>query len=191
MHLPGLVLTKEISKALRGMGELGLTFRGLYGEGSEVVGNFFQISNQTTLGRTEEDLIEDLDRVVRTVIGKELHARQVLLRDAPGVTEDKVWRAYGTLRYARLLTFDELMNYLSGVRLGMSLNLLPGLRVYTLNKLMIFTQPAHLDQAAGRDLSPEERDAHRATFVRSVLATEGDVSADPEEADDDRSPDQP
>jgi protein arginine kinase len=191
MHLPGLVLTKEISKALRGMSELGLTFRGLYGEGSEVVGNFFQISNQTTLGRTEEDLVEDLDRVVRTVIEKELHARQVLLRDAPGVTEDKIWRAYGTLRYARMLTFEELMNYLSGVRLGMSLNLLRGLRVYTLNKLMIFTQPAHLDQAAGRDLSPEERDAHRATFVRRVLATEGDVSADTEEAADDRSPDQP
>lgn len=191
MHLPGLVLTKEISKALRGMGELGLTFRGLYGEGSEVVGNFFQISNQTTLGRTEEDLIEDLDRVVRTVIAKELHARQVLLRDAAGLTEDKIWRAYGTLRYARMLTFEELMNYLSGVRLGMSLNLLPGLRVYTLNKLMIFTQPAHLDQAAGRDLSPEERDAHRASFVRRVLATEGDVSADPDGDADDQSSDQP
>lgn len=190
MHLPGLVLTKEIGKALRGMGELGLTFRGLYGEGSEVVGNFFQISNQTTLGRTEEDLVDDLDRVVRTVIEKELHARQVLLRDAPAVTEDKIWRAYGTLRYARMLTFEELMNYLSGVRLGMSLNLLPGLRVYTLNKLMIFTQPAHLDEAAGRDLSPEERDAHRATFVRRILASEGDVSADVEGSADDRSPDQ-
>jgi len=191
MHLPGLVLTKEISKALRGLGELGLTFRGLYGEGSEVVGNFFQISNQTTLGRTEEDLVEDLDRVVRTVISKELHARQVLLRDAGAVTEDKIWRAYGTLRFARTLAFEELMNYLSGVRLGMSLNLLPGLRVYTLNKLMIFTQPAHLDQAAGRDLSPEERDAHRASFVRRVLATEGDVSADADEGAEDRSSDQP
>ena len=188
MHLPGLVLTKEISKALRGMGELGMTFRGLYGEGSEVVGNFFQISNQTTLGRTEEDLIEDLDRVVRTVIDKELHARQVLLRDAPGLTENKIWRAYGTLRYARMLTFEELMNYLSGVRLGMSLNLLPGLRVYTLNKLMIFTQAAHLEQAAGRDLIPEERDAHRASFVRHILASEGDVSAEPV---DDCPPDQP
>lgn len=175
MHLPGLVLTKEISRALKGLGELGLTFRGLYGEGSEVVGNFFQISNQVTLGRTEEDLVDDLDRTVRTVIEKELEARHVLLRDARGVTEDKIWRAYGLLRYARSLSFEELMNLLSGVRLGMSLKLLPGLRVYTLNKMMIFTQPAHLEQAAGRDLPQPESDAHRASYVRRILATEGDV----------------
>ena len=178
MHLPGLVLTKEIGKALRGLGELGLTFRGLYGEGSEVVGQFFQVSNQMTLGRTEEDLVDHLDRVVRKVIQDELRARQVLLRDARGVTEDKIWRAYGTLRYARSLSFDEMMSYLSSVRLGMSLKLLPGPRVYTLNKMMIFTQPAHLDQAAGRDLSPEESDAHRASYVRRILATERDVPAD-------------
>ena len=115
MHLPGLVLTKEISKTLRGLGELGLTFRGLYGEGSEVVGNFFQVSNQTTLGRTEEDLVDHLDRIVRKVIEDELHARQILLRDAAGVTEDKIWRAYGLLRFARSLSFEELMNLLSGV----------------------------------------------------------------------------
>ena len=186
MHLPGLVLTKEISKALRGLGELGLTFRGLYGEGSEVVGNFFQISNQTTLGRSEEDLVDDLERVVRTVIEKELHARQVLLRDAPALTEDKIWRAFGTLCYSRMLTFEELMNYLSGVRLGASLNILPNVSVYTLNKLMIFTQPAHLDQAAGRNLSDEERDAHRATLVRSVLANDGDVSSGGDEIQDNR-----
>ena len=178
MHLPGLVLTKEISKTLRGLGELGLTFRGLYGEGSEVVGNFFQISNQMTLGRTEEDLVDHLDRVVRKVIEDELQARQILLRDAGGVTEDKIWRAYGLLRYARSLSFEELMNLLSGVRLGVSLKLLPGLRVYSLNKMMIFTQPAHLEQAAGRDLTQAERDAHRASYVRRILATEGDVSAD-------------
>lgn len=172
MHLPGLVLTKEIGKALRGLGELGLTFRGLYGEGSEVVGQFFQVSNQMTLGRTEEDLVDHLDRIVRKVIQDELHARQILLRDARGVTEDKIWRAYGTLRYARSLSFDEMMSYLSGVRLGISLKLLPGPRVYTLNKMMIFTQPAHLDQAAGRDLSPEESDAHRASYVRRILANE-------------------
>ncbi len=188
MHLPGLVLTKEISKALRGLGELGLTFRGLYGEGSEVIGNFFQISNQTTLGRTEEDLVDDLERVVRTVIEKELHARQVLLRDAPALTEDKIWRAFGTLCYSRMLTFEELMNYLSGVRMGVSLNILPDVSVYTLNKLMIFTQPAHLDQAAGRNLSDEERDAHRATLVRSVLANDGGVSGAAEGIEDNGTP---
>jgi protein arginine kinase len=178
MHLPGLVLTKEIGKVLQGLGQVGLTFRGLYGEGSEVVGNFFQVSNQTTLGKAEEDLVDHLDKVVRQVIQYEMHARQVLLRDALGVTEDKIWRAYGLLRYARTLSFEELMNLLSGVRLGLSLKLLPGLRVYTLNKMMIFTQPAHLEQAAGRDLPAAEGDAHRAAYVRRILATEGDVSAD-------------
>ncbi len=178
MHLPGLVLTKEIGKVLQGLSQVGLTFRGLYGEGSEVVGNFFQVSNQTTLGKTEEDLIDHLDRIVRQVIQYETQARQVLLRDARAVTDDKIWRAYGLLRYARTLPFEELMNLLSGVRLGVSLKLLPDLRVYTLNKMMIFTQPAHLEQAAGRDLSPSECDAHRAAFVRRILATEGDVSAD-------------
>jgi protein arginine kinase len=191
MHLPGLVLTKEIGKTLKGLGELGLTFRGLYGEGSEVVGNFFQVSNQTTLGRTEEDLIDHLDRIVRKVINDELHARQVLLRDARGVTEDKIWRAYGLLRYARSLPFEELMNLLSGVRLGVSLKLLPRLRVYSLNKMMIFTQPAHLEQAAGRDLPQAESDAHRASYVRRILITEGDVPSDDDASDGDELSEQP
>ena len=191
MHLPGLVLTKEIGKTLKGLGELGLTFRGLYGEGSEVVGNFFQVSNQTTLGRTEEDLIDHLDRIVRKVINDELHARQVLLRDARGVTEDKIWRAYGLLRYARSLPFEELMNLLSGVRLGVSLKLLPRLRVYTLNKMMIFTQPAHLEQAANRDLPQAESDVHRASYVRRILITEGDVPSDDDAPDGNELSEQP
>ena len=176
VHLPGLVLTKEIGKVLQGLGQVGLTFRGLYGEGSEVVGNFFQLSNQTTLGKSEEELIEHLDKIVRQVIQYEDQARQVLLRDAPQVTEDKIWRAYGLLRYARSLSFEELMNLLSGVRLGVGLKLLPELRVYTLNKLMIFTQTAHLEQAAGRDLPPTECDAHRAAYVRKILSKEGPVA---------------
>jgi protein arginine kinase len=191
MHLPGLVLTKEIGKVLQGLGQVGLTFRGLYGEGSEVVGNFFQVSNQTTLGKAEEDLVDHLDKVVRQVIQYELHARQILMRDALGVTEDKIWRAYGLLRYARSLSFEELMNLLSGVRLGVSLKLLPGLRVYTLNKMMIFTQSAHLEQAAGRDLPQTESDAHRAAYVRRVLATEGYVSADDPASGGGESPDRP
>jgi protein arginine kinase len=179
MHLPGLVLTKEIGKVLQGLAQVGLTFRGLYGEGSEVVGNFFQVSNQTTLGKTEEDLVDHLDRIVRQVIEYESKARQTLLRDARAVTEDKIWRAYALLRYARSLSFEEMMNLLSGVRLGASLKLLPGLRVYTLNKIMIFTQPAHLEQAAGRDLPSADSDAHRATFVRRILESEGDVPPGP------------
>jgi protein arginine kinase len=99
------------------------------------------------------------------------------------VTEDKIWRAYGLLRYARTLSFEELMNLLSGVRLGLSLKLLPGLRVYSLNKMMIFTQPAHLEEAAGRELSSAESDAHRAAYVRRVLAAEGEITPGDRPAD--------
>lgn len=173
LHLPGLVLTKEISRALQGIAQVGLTFRGLYGEGSDVVGNFFQISNQTTLGQSEEDLVDHLTRIVSTVIEKERQARQVLMRDAGPVTEDKIWRAYGLLRYARSLEYEELMNLLSGVRLGVSLQLLPLPGVDPLNRVMIHSQAAHLDEAAGRVLAPADRRAHRAAYVRKVLAGAG------------------
>jgi protein arginine kinase len=173
VHLPGLVLTQEIGKVLQGISQVGLTFRGLYGEGSEVVGNFFQISNQTTLGKTEEDLIDHLQKIVQQVVQYEKQARSVLLRDARTVIEDKVWRAYGLLRYARSISFDEVMNLLSGVRLGLGLKLLPWLRVYTLNQIMIFTQSAHLVKLAGAPLSSGDADIYRAGYIRKLLAREG------------------
>lgn len=169
VHLPALVLTQEIGKVLQGIAQVGLTFRGLYGEGSEVVGNFFQISNQTTLGKTEEDLVDHLQKIVQQVVQYEKQARQVLLRDARTVIEDKVWRAYGLLRYARSISFDEVMNLLSGVRLGLGLKLLPGVRVYTLNKIMIFTQSAHLEEMSGNPLSAADADTYRASYVRRLL----------------------
>jgi protein arginine kinase len=172
IHLPGLVLTKEIGKVLSGLQQMGLTFRGLYGEGSEVLGNFFQISNQTTLGQAEEELADHLSRVVRHVIQREHDARRVLWRDAGYIIEDKLWRAYGTLRYARSLTFDEAMNLLSGVRLAVGLKLITGLSVYTLNKLLIFCQSAHLAYGEGRALTDGEADVARARFVRQALADE-------------------
>lgn len=172
MHLPALVLTKEIGRVLRGLAEMGLTCRGLYGEGSEVMGNFFQVSNQTTLGRSEEALIDHLEQVIGQVIQFERKARHVLLRDAGDVTEDKVWRAYGLLRYARSLSFEEMMNLLSGVRLGVGLKLIPTVRVYELNRIMTYAQPGHLEDAAKRRLSPTERDRHRATLVRRILGSE-------------------
>lgn len=181
IHLPALVLTQEIGKVLQGISQVGLTFRGLYGEGSEVVGNFFQISNQTTLGKTEDDLLEHLQQIVRQVIQYETQARGVLLRDAPTVIEDKVWRAYGLLRHARSLSFEEVMNLLSGVRLGVGLKLLPRLRVYTLNRIMIFAQAAHLEQMAGNPLAKGETDAFRAAYVRRALGSEEEPSTDPGE----------
>lgn len=169
IHLPGLVLTKEIAKVLQGLSQVGLTFRGLYGEGSEVVGNFFQLSNQTTLGKSEEDLLDHLHTMVGHVIEAEKQARQVLQREAPAVIADKVWRAYGLLRYARALSFEETMNLLSGVRLGVGLNLIDDLSVYTLNKLLVFTQPAHLAHGVGRPLSDPDLAVVRADHVRRAL----------------------
>ncbi|MEO6447415.1 MAG: protein arginine kinase [Gemmatimonadaceae bacterium] len=177
IHLPGLVLTKEIAKVLAGLQTMGLTYRGLYGEGSEVLGNFFQISNQTTLGRSEEELTDHLARVVRHVIQREHEARRVLWRDAGYIIEDKLWRAYGTLRFARSLTFDEAMNYLSGVRLAVGLKLITGLSVYTLNKLLIFCQSAHLAYAEGRALTESEANLARARYVRQALEAEADPLA--------------
>lgn len=179
VHLPGLVLTQEIGRVLQGIAQVGLTFRGLYGEGSEVVGNFFQISNQTTLGKSEDELIDHLQTVVEQVIEYERQARSILLRDAPAVIEDKVWRAYGLLRYAHSIAFEEMMNLLSGIRLGAGLKLLPGLRVYTLNQIMILTQSAHLEQMAGRALDRNEADIARAAYIRRTLARDG---SSPEEA---------
>jgi len=172
VHIPGLVLTKEITKVLEGISQVGLTYRGLYGEGSEVVGNFFQISNQTTLGKTEEDLIDHLGRVTGKVIEYERSARAMLLTEAPAVLEDKVWRAYGILRTARSLALEEMMNLLSGVRLGVSLKLLKSPRVETLNEILVRGQVAHLARAEGGRLGEQEADVCRATFVRDKLATD-------------------
>jgi protein arginine kinase len=172
IHLPGLVLTKEINKTLHGLTKVGLTYRGLYGEGSEVVGNFFQLSNQTTLGKSEEELLDHLGKIVQHVMAIEERARQVLLRDATSILEDKVWRAFGLLRYARALGFEETMNLLSGVRLGVSLGLIPNVGLYTLNKLLVFTQPAHLSALAGAELSEDEIPVRRAEFVRRTLEDE-------------------
>ena len=173
IHLPGLVLTKEINKVLQGITQVGLTFRGLYGEGSEVIGNLFQVSNQTTLGKSEDDLIDHLQKIVGQVIEYERQARSVLLRDAPAVIEDKVWRAYGLLRHARSLSFDEMMNLLSGVRLGLSLKLLSGPSVYVLNRIMIFAQNAQLEEASAGTLTGGELDIQRALHVRTALDAAG------------------
>ena len=172
IHLPGLVLTKEISKVLQGLAQVGLTYRGLYGEGSEVVGNFFQLSNQTTLGKSEQELLDHLAKMVRQVMAYEEQARDVLARDATTVIQDKVWRAFGLLRYARALSFDEAMNLLSGVRLGVGMEIIPGIGMYTLNKLLIYAQPAHLAQLEGVPVADPELPVRRANYVRRVLEAE-------------------
>lgn len=172
IHLPGLVLTREIHKVLQSLSQIGLTFRGLYGEGSDVIGNYFQVSNQTTLGKSEEELVAHLEQITGQVIGYEENARQVLVRDALDEIEDKVWRAWGLLSHARSISFDEMMNLLSAVRLGVSMKLLPEIGVSVLNRLLLWTQVAHLQERAGRTLTKREREVERAALIREILDEE-------------------
>jgi protein arginine kinase len=170
IHLPALVLLEEIQRVLKSVMQVGLNVRGLYGEHSEIMGNLFQISNQTTLGRSERDSIESLERVTRQIIETEERARERMLRDARTQLEDKVWRAYGTLRYCRSIQAKEVINLCSAVRLGVAMGLegLPPLR--TVNELLVLTQPAHLQRQAGAEMSPAERNVYRARVVRERLA---------------------
>ena len=174
IHLPALVLTREIGKVLQGLAQVGLTHRGLWGEGSEVRGNLFQLSNQTTLGKSEAELIEHLGRLVTEVMGHEERARQVLMRDAPLLVEDRVWRAWGLLRHARLLAVEEGLNLLSGVRLGVDLGILPAVGWTTLNRLLVLVQDAHVARWAETGLDDEALPAHRARLVRGMLDEEND-----------------
>jgi protein arginine kinase len=170
IHLPALVLLEEIQRVLKSVMQVGLNVRGLYGEHSEVMGNLFQISNQTTLGRSERDSIESLERVTRQIIETEERARERMLRDARVQIEDKVWRAYGTLRFCRSIHAREVINLCSAVRLGVAMGL-PGLcPLRTLNELLVLTQPAHLQRSHGGELTPAERNIVRARLVRERLA---------------------
>jgi protein arginine kinase len=170
IHLPALVLLDEIQRVLKSIMQVGLSVRGLYGEHSEVMGNLFQISNQTTLGRNERDSIEILERVTRQIVETEGQARERMLKDARIQIEDKVWRAYGTLRHCRTIHSREVINLCSAVRLGVALGL-PGLcPLRVVNELLVLTQPAHLQRAYGGELSPGERNVYRAQLVRERLA---------------------
>ena len=169
IHLPALVLTEDMERVLRGLTHMSFTVRGFYGEGTNAVGNLFQISNQTTLGRSEEEIVEDLTHITRELIKHEHDAQETLLADVRSQVEDKIWRAYGILFHARVLSSQEFMNLLSAVRLGCTLSLIRDIPSNFMNQLMIITQPSHLQTDAGRELKPEERDVRRATLVRQRL----------------------
>lgn len=169
IHLPALVLTREIDSVITRVTKVGWAVRGFYGEGTDVLGNLLQLSNQTTLGRSEEEILEGLEKVTRQVIEYEENARSVLERDARELIEDKIWRAYGILRYARVLTSDDVMNLLSAVRLGVGMGVIKEVPVGLVNELLLLCQPAHLQKFAGREMEPGERDGVRAELVRSRI----------------------
>jgi protein arginine kinase len=170
LHLPALKLTGEIEKVFRAAKDLRLAVRGLYGEGTEATGDFYQISNQTTLGKSEEEIISDFKHVViPKIIDYEHQARRLLLNDRTVALDDKVQRALGILRTARLIATEETLFLLSHVRLGINLGRIKDIDIRALNELFLMTQPAHLQKMQGRKLEGDVRRAARADYMRSRL----------------------
>ncbi|MCL2744992.1 MAG: protein arginine kinase [Planctomycetaceae bacterium] len=177
LHLPGLVITKEIDKMFRALQKCGLTVRGLYGEGSQALGDFYQISNQTTLGRMEEELIQKVSDFIPQIIEYERRARTYLSEDKQAATQDRCARALGILKNARTIGSVETLHHLSNIRLGIHLGILDEPDIAVVNNLLINSQPAHLqkylqkDSEQSEELSSQERDIERAKFLRKTLET--------------------
>ena len=170
VHLPALSRAGRMPGLLESLSRLGVTARGIYGEGTCVLGDFYQISNATCLGRSEEEFCADLDRTIANLIRLEISAREELV--IPGVrlkTEDGVFRAYGLLKNARSVSYGEFMQNLSLVRMGAAMGYSIRTDFGTLNQFALLMQPAHLEAMAGRPLGPDERDAERAAYIRKNL----------------------
>jgi protein arginine kinase len=170
LHLPALVITRQIEKVFRSLHKISLAVRGLYGEGSQAMGDFYQISNQITLGHTEEKLISQVADVVPVMIDYERRAREFLLRESHESLHDRVSRAYGILSTAQTISSEETMHLLSSVRMGIELGLLSDVAMPTVNELFIRTQPAHLQKISGGELNTADRNIARATLLRRYLS---------------------
>src|SRR5512136_2023136 len=169
LHLPGLVLAEQINPIIQSVNKLGLAVRGLYGEGTEALGNVFQVSNQMTLGESETAIVERLEKVLAQIIEHEENARATLLEKKPKMVYNHIGRAYGILANAHSISSKETMNLLSLMRLGVDIGVFPGVDRALVDELFILTQPAHLQRQHSGKLSPEERDMLRADMVRERL----------------------
>src|SRR3989449_5237472 len=169
LHLPALVLAEQINPIIQAVNKLGLAVRGLYGEGTEALGNVFQVSNQMTLGEAETDIVERLNKVLTQLIEHEENARGTLLEKKPKMVFNQIGRAYGILANAHSISSKETMNLLSLMRLGIDLGMLPGVERSLVDELFILTQPAHLQKRFSEKLSAEERDLLRADMLRERL----------------------
>ncbi len=169
LHLPALVLARQIDKMFRSLQKINLAVRGLYGEGSQPAGDFYQISNQVTLGRSEEELLKQVGDVVPTIIDYERKAREFLLNDGHEKLHDRISRAFGILRTAQTISSEETMHLLSSVRMGVNMGLIKEVEIPTVNKLFIYTQPAHLQKLSGGELDSADRNIERARYLRQHL----------------------
>ncbi|MCR9118650.1 MAG: protein arginine kinase [bacterium] len=169
LHLPALVITKQIERVFRSLQKISLAVRGLYGEGSQAMGDFYQISNQITLGRSEAELLEQVAEVAPVIIDYERKARQFLVEESRNSLTDKVNRALGILSSATTISSEETMHLLSSLRMGVNLGIIRDLEIPTINKLFIHTQPAHLQKLHGVELSTSDRNVERANYLQRHL----------------------
>ncbi|MBS4535026.1 protein arginine kinase [Clostridium sp. D2Q-14] len=169
LHLPSLVLTKQINGIFQAVSQIGLTVRGLYGEGSNAKGNLFQISNQITLGESEKDIMNKLKNIVQQLINNERQAREKIYKFNKIKIEDKIYRSLGILKNARIMNSEESMELLSDIKLGIEMNIIRNIGRKTINKLIIKTQPANVQSKYNKDLNPNERDIKRAEIIRKEL----------------------
>lgn len=187
MHLPGLKMTGEIEKVRRAARDMGLAVRGFYGEGSESPGEFYQVSNQTTLGKSDDMILREMEQdIIPKIVGYERTARQNLLKNRREVVEDQTWRALGTLRYARSMKTDEAMELLSLVRFGVMCDMIQDLSIETIHTLLLSTQPMHLQRTLGQALTQQQRRRARADLIRRKLTPvepteQGDRELNPDE----------
>ncbi|MDD5644781.1 MAG: protein arginine kinase [bacterium] len=172
VHLPALVIDGQIGQILQAVNKLGLAVRGIFGEGTQSIGSIFQISNQVTLGKTEEEIIIDVEKMVKEVTGYEQKAREKIVKSRKIEIEDKIGRAYGVFTNAKVLSSKETIDLLSILKLGIDLGLLRSGKITDdkINAARIQTQPAHLQKFAGKELTYPERDAYRAKVLKDIFS---------------------
>jgi protein arginine kinase len=173
LHLSALAMTGQIDNVFDGITKLGLTMRGFYGEGTEAIGDFFQISNQVALGHSEMDILDNLERVINKIIEREEQTRNKLMLDKKDEVSDRVDRSFLTLKSAGIITSRETVKLLSTIRLGIDVGVLDGVDSAKVNELLLISQPAHLQKTCGGEISPHERDMKRADIIRERLGGAG------------------
>lgn len=172
LHLPALKLTKEIERVARAARDMHLAVRGVQGEGTDALGDFYQLSNQTTLGKSEMEIIKTFsEKIIPKIVEYEWAARDSLLRNSAHQVDDKIWRAFGILSNARRITSEETQALLSPIRMGIHMERFNGMDIPTLNGLFLYTQPAHLQKLHGKAMEGDERDVVRAEYLRERLST--------------------
>jgi protein arginine kinase len=169
MHLPGLVYTNEVEKVLKGALQIGMAVRGIYGEGSEIRGSLFQISNQHTIGFKEEELLERITKLAKMIIDIENKARDVIMAKARNEFEDKIFRSLAILKAARTISSGEVLNLLSALRFGVGVGIVKDISLETLNEMMVLSRPANIQLYFGEMLEEQDRDIKRAEYARKKL----------------------